>query len=130
MSRRPRPPESPAARRIREAEDALDLALEFRDPELAGGVDVLARRLEEAGRIRGTWVGAALDACPPEPLDVTPCAGCGDTVCCRAKDGEPCWGRIVETEEWYTVDDAGWLHACEGHRDEDVYTPKKGEPGT
>jgi hypothetical protein len=59
MSRRPRPPESPAARRIREAEDALDLALEFRDPELAGGADILARRLEEAARIRreGTAIG-------------------------------------------------------------------------
>jgi hypothetical protein len=51
MPRRP-PPSPMDSIRIREAETAITEALHARDVDVAGGVDVLARRLEEAGRIR------------------------------------------------------------------------------
>lgn len=42
-------------------------------------------------------------------------------------DNEPCWGEVSAIDEWYSEDDYGWIHGCEGH-DGDMYCGKSYRP--
>lgn len=50
----------------------------------------------------------------------TPYKPCSCRADCPYQDenpDEPCWGPVNAVDEWYTDDDWGWYHACEGHHD-------------